>query len=92
MKHLTKIKDVLNTNQGAIKQQKKRDTFPRHQKAEIKQQKTKQTFRRHATGKVQQPRTRKIFRIKKMEKKEYKVNNYLTGKLHQLKTTQKYRR
>ena len=69
MKHLTKIKHVLNTNQGAMKQQKKRDTFPRHQKAEIKQQKTKQTFLTHATGKVQQPMTTKIFRIKKMEKK-----------------------
>ena len=55
MKHLTKIKDVLNTNQGAIKQQKKRDTFLR----DIRQ----------ATGKVQQPRTTKRFRLKKMEKK-----------------------
>ena len=69
MKHLTKIKHVLNTNQAAIKQQKKRYTFPRHQKAEIKQQKTKQTFLTHATGKVQQPMTTKIFRIKKMQKK-----------------------
>ena len=55
MKHLTKIKDILNTNQGAIKQQKKRDTFPR----DIRQ----------ATGNVQQPRTTKRFRLKKMEKK-----------------------
>ena len=91
MKHLTKIKDVLNTNEGAIKQQKKRDKFPRHQKTEIKQKKTKQTFLRHATGKVQQPRKTKRFRIKKMEKKEYKVNNYLTGKLQQLNTTERYR-
>ena len=68
MKHLTKIKDVLNTNQGAIKQQKKRDTFPRHQKDKIKQQKTKQAFLRHATGKVKQPRKTKRFCIKKMEK------------------------
>ena len=61
MKHPTKIKDVLNTYQCAIKQHKKRDTFPRHQKDEIKQQKTKQAFLRHATGKVQQPRTTKDF-------------------------------
>ena len=59
--HSTKIKDILNTNQGAINQQKKREKFPRHQKDEIKQQKTKQAFLIHATGKVQQPRTTKDF-------------------------------
>ena len=59
MRHSTKIIDVLNTNQCVIKQQKKKDTFPRQQKDEIKQQKTKQAFLRHATGKVQQPRTTK---------------------------------
>ena len=55
MKHLIKIKDVLNTNQGAIKQQKKRDTFPR----DIRQ----------ATGKVQQPRTTKKISLKEDGKK-----------------------
>ena len=43
----------------------------------MKQQKTTQTFLRHATGKVQQSRTTETFRIKKTEKKEYKVKiNY----------------
>ena len=39
----------------------------------MKQQKTTQKFLRHATGKVQQVTKTERFRIKKTEKKEYKV-------------------